>query len=249
MAATRKVAALGGGHGLHASLTALRRITDQLTAIVTVADDGGSSGRLRHEFDCLPPGDLRMAFAALCGDDRRSRVWSETLQWRFAGTGDLGGHPVGNILLLSLWQLMDDPVAGLAKLADLLHSRGRVLPMALEPMQIEADVLGFDELRPDEVSVLKGQAVIAKTTAEVLHVRLLPSKPAEAPETIEAVRDADYVVLGPGSWFTSVIPHLLVPQLSQAILTTDARRILMLNLAPADETDGATVVPDTIHFG
>src|SRR5664279_5463456 len=97
------VAALGGGHGLAATLTALRRLTDSLTAIVTVADDGGSSGRLRAEFGCLPPGDLRMALAALCGDDSEGRLWADVLQSRFAGNGPLAGHAIGNLLIAGLW--------------------------------------------------------------------------------------------------------------------------------------------------
>ena len=107
------VAALGGGHGLAASLEALRRLTNRLTAIVTVADDGGSSGRLREEFDILPPGDLRMALAAMCGDDEVERAWAEVLQSRFRGDGPLGGHSIGNLLIAGLWQEMEDPVAGL----------------------------------------------------------------------------------------------------------------------------------------
>ena len=98
------VVAFGGGHGLAASLTALRRITDRLTAIVTVADDGGSSGRLRAELNCLPPGDLRMALAALCGDDESGRTWADVLQYRFPGAGPLADHAIGNLLIVGLWE-------------------------------------------------------------------------------------------------------------------------------------------------
>ena len=117
------VVAFGGGHGLHTSLTALRRITDRLTAVVTVADDGGSSGRLRREFGCLPPGDLRMALAALCGDDQVGRRWASVLQSRFSGDGPLGGHAIGNLLIAGLWQQLDDPVAGLDMGGELLRTR------------------------------------------------------------------------------------------------------------------------------
>ena len=108
-----KVVALGGGHGLFASLSALRRVTRQLTAIVTVADDGGSSGVLRRDFGVLPPGDLRMALAALCGDDAWGTTWSKVVQHRFAGDGGLGGHAVGNVLIVALWELLGDTVQGL----------------------------------------------------------------------------------------------------------------------------------------
>ena len=119
-----RVAALGGGHGLSASLQALQLVTDRITAIVTVADDGGSSGRLREEFDILPPGDLRMALAALCDTTEWGQQWADALQHRFAGDGPLGGHALGNLIIASLWDLLGDPVAGLdqgqrARLQDL----------------------------------------------------------------------------------------------------------------------------------
>lgn len=233
-----RVVALGGGHGLSASLTALRRITDRLTAVVTVADDGGSSGRLRDEFNILPPGDLRMALAALCSDDQVGRTWASVLQSRFVGDGPLGGHSVGNLLIAGLWQQFEDPVEGLDMVGDLLRTRGRVLPMSSVPLEIEADVVGLDPLSPDEVCTLSGQATVAKSRATVLGVRLVPDAPPARPEAVEAIMAADSVVLGPGSWFTSVIPHLLVPELARAIRETSAQRILVLNVAPAEETDG-----------
>lgn len=233
-----RVVALGGGHGLSASLTALRRVTDRLTAVVTVADDGGSSGRLRQELDCLPPGDLRMALAALCSDDLVGRTWASVLQARFHGEGPLGGHAIGNLLIAGLWQQLGDPVAGLDMVGDLLRTRGRVLPMSSVPLEIEADVVGLDPMAPDEVCTLSGQATVAKTRATVQSVRLIPHRPPARPEVVAAIREADSVVLGPGSWFTSVIPHLLVPELSRAVVETSAQRILVLNIAPAEETDG-----------
>jgi uncharacterized cofD-like protein len=233
-----RVVAFGGGHGLAASLAALRRVTDQLTAIVTVADDGGSSGRLRDELNCLPPGDLRMALAALCGDDESGRTWADVLQYRFDGSGPLSGHALGNLLIVGLWERLGDPVAGLDMIANLLGAKGRVLPMASVPLDIEADVIGLDPDKPDEVSQVRGQAKVATTAGEVCAVRLTPQDPPACLESVEVIMDADWVVLGPGSWFTSVIPHLLVPKLADAIHRTNARRILALNLEPADETAG-----------
>lgn len=232
------VVAFGGGHGLSASLSALRRVTDRLTAVVTVADDGGSSGRLRHELGCLPPGDLRMALAALCRDDESGRTWADVLQYRFVSPGPLGGHAIGNLLIAGLWERLGDPVAGLDMVARLLGCTGRVLPMASVPLEIEAEVIGVSPERPDEISSVRGQARVAKTTGEVCSVHLIPQDPPASLESVEAVLDADWVVLGPGSWFTSVIPHLLVPQLAEAIQTTTAKRILVLNLEPAEETAG-----------
>ncbi len=233
-----KVVAFGGGHGLSASLSALRRVTDQLTAIVTVADDGGSSGRLRAELNCLPPGDLRMALAALCGDDESGRTWADVMQYRFTSEGPLSDHAIGNLLIVGLWERLGDPVAGLDMVARLLGAKGRVLPMASVPLDIEADVIGLDPQRPDEISSVRGQAQVAKTAGEVASIRLTPVNPPACPEAIQVIMAAEWVVLGPGSWFTSVIPHLLVPELAEAICTTEARRILTLNLEPAGETAG-----------
>jgi uncharacterized cofD-like protein len=232
------VAALGGGHGLSATLSALRRLTDHLTAIVTVADDGGSSGRLRDEFNCLPPGDLRMALAALCDDDSEGRLWADVLQSRFAGSGPLAGHAIGNLLIAGLWQKLADPVEGLDMVGQLLGVRGRVLPMSAVPLTIEADVLGLRPDAPDETVVVRGQAQVAKTPGRVVSVRLGPERPPAHPAALAALREADFIVLGPGSWFTSVLVHLLVPDLADAIVTSPAQRILVLNLVPADETEG-----------
>ncbi|MDQ6848857.1 MAG: 2-phospho-L-lactate transferase CofD family protein, partial [Actinomycetota bacterium] len=127
--------ALGGGHGLHASLSALRLVTPDLTAVVTVADDGGSSGRIRHEFSVLPPGDLRMALAALAGDDPEHRAWTDLLQHRLGGSGVLAGHPVGNLILTGLLERDgEDPIGALARVATLLGCVGRVLPMSPVPL-------------------------------------------------------------------------------------------------------------------
>jgi uncharacterized cofD-like protein len=226
------VVALGGGHGLAASLAALRRVTDRLTAVVTVADDGGSSGRLRRELGVLPPGDLRMALAALCGDDEWGRTWTRVIQHRFASEGELHNHAVGNLLMVALWELLGDTVAGLDWMGRLLGVKGRVLPMAAVPLDIAAAVTGVDPARPDEVTTVRGQVAVATTPGSVLSIGLIPENPPACPEVIQAVEKADWVVLGPGSWFTSVLPHLLVPDLARALLDTSARRVVALNLAP-----------------
>lgn len=236
---SRKVVAFGGGHGLFASLSALRRITRELTAVVTVADDGGSSGRLRKEFGVLPPGDLRMALAALCGDDSWGTTWSRVVQHRFSGESELGGHAVGNLLIVALWELLEDTVQGLDWVGRLLGAHGRVLPMASVPLDLAAEVEGADPSRPYEVSMVRGQVACASTTGRVRSVSLVPADPPACPEAVAAVSAADWVVLGPGSWFTSVLPHLLVPGLAEALVTTRARRLVALNLVPQPgETEG-----------
>ena len=224
------VVALGGGHGLAASLEALRLVTDRITAVVTVADDGGSSGRLRDEFDVLPPGDLRMALAALCDDTEWGHQWRDVLQHRFAGDGQLAGHAVGNLLIVSLWDLLGDTVGGLDLVGRLLNARGRVLPMAAVPLNIEASVMGADPTQPLEITTVRGQVEVATTRGRVLTVQLNPEEPPACDEAVAAIRAADWVILGPGSWFTSVMPHLLVPGVRDALLDTSARRILTLNL-------------------
>jgi uncharacterized cofD-like protein len=236
---SRKVVALGGGHGLFASLSGLRRVSRDLTAVVTVADDGGSSGRLRREFGVLPPGDLRMALAALCGDDSWGTTWSRVIQHRFTGDEGIGGHAVGNVLIVALWELLGDTVQGLDWVARLLGAHGRVLPMASVPLDLMAEVEGADPDRPDELTVVKGQVACATTTGRVRSISLIPADPPACPEALQAIGSADWVVLGPGSWFTSVLPHLLVPELAAALVGTRARRLVALNLAPQPgETTG-----------
>jgi uncharacterized cofD-like protein len=234
-----RVVAFGGGHGLAASLSALRQVTPQLTAVVTVADDGGSSGRLRDELHALPPGDLRMALAALAADDIDAQTWATLAQHRFAGDGGLGGHAVGNLVITGLTELLGDPVAALDCVGALLRSAGRVLPLATSPLEIVADVVGLD---PDDAGAaveVRGQVAVATTSGRVVAVRIEPEEPHACQQAVDAVLDADWAVLGPGSWFTSVIPHLLVPAMAKALSATSARRAIALNLSPqAGETDG-----------
>jgi len=229
------VVALGGGHGLAASLSAIRLMTDRITAVVTVADDGGSSGRLRSELGVLPPGDLRMALAALCDDSDWGRLWRDVLQYRFVSDGPLDYHAVGNLLIVALWELLGDPVAGLDWVGRLLGARGRVLPMAAVPLRIEADVLGPDGV----VRTVEGQSKVAVAAGRVLQLRLDPAEPPACAPAVAAVRAADVVVLGPGSWYTSVLPHLLVPDLHQALTASRAHVIVTLNLQP--ERIGQTI--------
>ena len=225
-----RIVALGGGHGLYATLSAARRLTPHITAVVTVADDGGSSGRLRSELDIVPPGDLRMALAALASDSPQGRLWATILQHRFGGSGALAGHPIGNLMLAGLNEVLADPVAALDELGRILGVKGRVLPMCPIALQIEADVAGLDG-DPRMSRVIRGQVAVATTPGKVRRVRLLPGDPPATRQAVDAIMTADLVVLGPGSWFTSVIPHVLVPELAAALKATNASRALVLNLA------------------
>ena len=407
-----KVVAFGGGHGLAASLRALRHCAPQLdldiTAVVTVGDNGGSSGRLRAERDAqLPPGDLRMALAALAGADPGHQRTVALMQHRFAlvgkadrrdaddisapggtgrggvsaaggrdavapggdgrsvpadvyaghgvalgedgrpsradlaagtgadrgaagtgadlvtgtgadlvtgtgadrgagtgadrgaaGTGvdpgaagagsdrgagvdqaatdtgtdqgeagpgpsgpgeaatgpadrriasvggrhdPLAGHAVGNLLLLGLLELLGDPVAALDHAAAMVGARGRVLPMASHAVGIEADVRGGDPARPNEIVTVRGQHAVAVTSGHVEALRIVPASPPACRPALAAIAEADWLIFGPGSWYTSVLPHLLVPELAEAIVTSPARRLVTLNLAADNETLGLSV--------
>ncbi|MGW9195053.1 gluconeogenesis factor YvcK family protein [Micromonospora chersina] len=256
-----RVVAFGGGHGLSASLRALRHCVPGLdldiTAVVTVGDDGGSSGRLRAERGGLPPGDLRQALVALAGDHPATRRSAALFQHRFAavagsggaagGSGEaadpLAGHAVGNLLLHGLTELLGDPVVALDHAGAMLGAVGRVLPMSRQPVGIEARVRGADPDRPDEVRTVRGQHQVAVTSGTVESLRLTPAAPAACAEAVTAVATADWLIFGPGSWYTSVLPHLLVPGLADAIVSSPARRLVTLNLVAEKETLGLSL-PD-----
>jgi uncharacterized cofD-like protein len=277
-----KVIAFGGGHGLAASLRALRHVAAVLpldiTAVVTVGDNGGSSGRLRAERDAqLPPGDLRMALAALADDDPVHQRTVALLQHRFdlvgkpdrraagpavggmragdprgnqgralAATGGgerdpLAGHAVGNLLLLGLMELLGDPVEAIEHAGRMVGAQGRVLPMACHAVGIEADVRDGDPARPGETVTVEGQHAVAVTTGHVEAVRITPASPPASPPALAAIAEADWLIFGPGSWYTSVLPHLMVPELAAAIVASPARRLVTLNLAADNETAGLSV--------
>jgi uncharacterized cofD-like protein len=214
-------------------------MTSDVTAIVVVSDDGGSSGRLRREFDLIPPGDLRMALAALCPEDPEGQLWRDVVQHRFGGTGQLAGHVVGNLLIAALWEETGDVVAGLAQLGALLRISGRVLPVAIEPLEIVANVRFDDGLRE-----VIGQVAVATTPGDVVSVRVEPANARACPEALAAIADADLLVLGPGSWFTSVLTHLLVPELRRAVVNCPGHRVVVLNLQ-AQTGETTNFAPET----
>ena len=237
-----RVVALGGGHGLAATLSALRGVTAEITAIVTVADNGGSSGRLREEFPIFPPGDLRMALAALCADDEWGKSWADILQYRFTSDGALNGHAVGNLLLAALWDRDVDPVAGLDRVAALLKVVGRVLPMAAAPLDIEAI---FENA--GVMNKVQGQVQVATAQGKLKSLQLVPENPTALPVALNAIEKAEWITVGPGSWFSSVLPHFLVTQQRQALARSSSKKIIILNLdshsgAKADEFAGNTPV-------
>ena len=227
-----RVVAFGGGTGLSASLRALRLLDVDVCAVVTVADDGGSSGRLRSTRDLVPPGDLRKAMLALSDDTSMARVFGH----RFDGSDELSGHPVGNLVLAGLMETLDDPVEAVAVVSRFLGVRGTVLPMSTVPLDIEGDID-----HSGRSSTVRGQHNLGTSTGVVQHVRLKPDSPPACDQAVKAIGEADWLVFGPGSWYTSVIPHLLVPRLREAIETAEGKKVVVLNLVNDSETDGLSL--------
>lgn len=241
-----RIVAFGGGHGLAAMLSALRDISSEITAVVTVADNGGSSGQLRSEFGVMPPGDLRMALSALCSDDEWGSSWAEALQHRFESSGPLNGHALGNLLLTALWNLNNDPVVGLDKVGELLRIVGRVLPMAAIPIEIEATLKPLSSGQSGRV--IRGQVEVAEAAGEVVSVRLIPESPPVLPEVLEAIENAEWITIGPGSWYSSVLPHLLVPQIRTALANSNAKIVVFLNLDARTVKDEASALSPEVQI-
>src|SRR6266498_723221 len=204
-----EVVAVGGGHGLSITLSALRLVGVEPTALVTVADDGGSSGRLRRDLGLLPPGDLRMALLALADPTAEVR---ELFAYRFR-VGDLAGHSLGNLMLAALTDLEGGFLEALATASRWLGVRGRVLPSTLVPVRLRGRVDG---------RTVWSQVAITQTRGRVEGVWLEPSAPEALDQAVAAVRAADLVLLGPGSTYTSVVPNLLVPALGRALAAVGA---------------------------
>lgn len=211
-----RVVAIGGGHGLAVTLQAVRRYADDISAIVSVADDGGSSGRLRADFGIPPPGDLRRCLVALADDS----LWSRAFAHRF-GAGELEGHAFGNLIIAGLADATGDFSVALAQAGELLGAVGRVLPATLEPVELKAVVA--DEM------VVQGQLAVANS-GSITGVSLVPADPEPPPAALDALAHADQVLLGPGSLFTSVLAVVAVPALRDALERTPGRKVYVCNL-------------------
>jgi uncharacterized cofD-like protein len=224
-----KVVALGGGHGLSRTLQAARLLTHDIVAVVSTADDGGSSGRLRAEFDVPPPGDLRMALLALADPAKSDEValWAH----RFAGDGPLAGHNLGNLMLTALWQHNTGQpnaiVSGLTTASRMLGVSARVLPVTATTHRLLAAV----ETSAGATDTIAGQSHIAATPHRITHLQLEPRARA-IPEVLENIRAADLIVVGPGSWFTSVLAVLCVDGVCEAIAASNATVATIVNLRP-----------------
>jgi uncharacterized cofD-like protein len=224
-----QVAAIGGGHGLAAALRAIRDYADAVTAIVTVADDGGSSGRLAPLLGIPPPGDIRRALLALTEEPS---LWRSLVEYRF-DDADVSGHSLGNLLLAAMSDLGGGFVDAVNTLGRLLGARGAVVPVAAERLEMEADVDG---------QVVRGQVAIAESRGMITDLRLTPLAPATR-GALEAIGAADQIVLGPGSLFTSIIAPLKVPGMAEAINASDGKLVFVVNLTTQDgETLGMSGV-------
>ena len=223
---TPRVVALGGGHGLATTLHAARRYAGHLTAVVSVADDGGSSGRLRQIAGIPAPGDLRRCLVALAPE---SSMWARAFEYRFP-SGDLEGHALGNLIIAGLANVTGDFGQALDMAAGLLHTEGRVLPATTEPVTLKADVAGSEVL---------GQVAVATTAGAITEVAVVPPDAPVSDEVLDAIQQADQVIIGPGSLYTSVLAVCVVPAIRQAINDRTHGRIYVCNLRPQlPETEG-----------
>lgn len=223
-----RVVALGGGHGLAATLQAARRYAGAITAVVSVADDGGSSGRLREAFGIPAPGDLRRCLVALGDPDS---LWARAFDHRFEA-GELEGHAFGNVVIAGLTATTGDFESALEEAGRLVGAVGRVLPATVEPVVLKAEIEGPG---PAEV---QGQVRVQESSG-IRRVSLVPADASPPPEVLDAIESADQIVLGPGSLYTSVLPVVIVPAIQEALRATRAERVYVCNLRPQiPETEG-----------
>ena len=226
-----KIVVIGGGTGLSTLLRGLKTYSANITAVVTVADDGGSSGRLREEFGVLPPGDIRNCLAALADEER---LLTELFQYRFRAGDGLTGHSFGNLFLTAMTDIAGDLEQAIAASSQVLAVRGQVLPATLSDVRLWAELT--DGRR------IEGESNIPKAEGKILKIGCIPENPPALPAAIKAIEEADYIIIGPGSLYTSLIPNLLVREIADAIAATDIPRIYICNImTQPGETDGYSV--------
>jgi uncharacterized cofD-like protein len=235
-----KLVAIGGGTGLSTLLSGLKKFVgsvehcdswlESLEAVVTVSDDGGSSGRLRDELQMLPPGDIRNCMVALSED---STLLSRLFRYRFRGSGELGGHSFGNLFLAALTEVTGDFVEAVRLSSEVLASKGRIFPATINDVRLVAEL--------EDGTFVQGETQITASRIPIKHLRLEPEQCLPLPEALAAIRAADVITIGPGSLFTSILPNLLVARVANAIGEARATRIYICNLmTQPGETDGYT---------
>ncbi|GGE36582.1 gluconeogenesis factor [Pullulanibacillus camelliae] len=225
-----KVVAIGGGTGLSVLLRGLKYHDIDITAIVTVADDGGSSGRLRNELQIPPPGDIRNVLVAL---SETEPIFEKLLQHRFINGNGLSGHSIGNLLLAAMTDITGDFAQGIRELSAVLNVKGRVLPAANHSIVLNAVMM--------DGTLVEGESNIPKRQDKIDRVFLTPENIEPLPESVQAIQEADLIILGPGSLYTSVLPNLLVPRLGEEIAKASARKVYVCNvMTQKGETDNFT---------
>jgi uncharacterized cofD-like protein len=222
---------IGGGTGLSNLLRGLKHYSANITAIVTVADDGGSSGRLRREIGVLPPGDIRNCLSALADEEK---LLTELFKYRFEAGSGLVGHSFGNLFLTAMSEITGDLEQAIAASSKVLAVRGQVLPSTLSDVQLWAEL--------DNGRRIVGESKIAEARRRIVQIGCLPPNPPALPRALRAIEEADYIVIGPGSLYTSIIPNLLVPDLAKAIAARRVPRIYVCNImTEPGETEGFAV--------
>ncbi len=226
-----KIVAIGGGTGLSTMLRGIKKITNNITAIVTVGDDGGSSGRLRQEMGILPPGDIRNCIAALADDDD---IVTQLFQYRFKTGEGLEGHSFGNLFITAMSAICGDMISAIKESAKVLLIRGRVIPATTDDMRLVA--------RMEDGSIVKGESQIPESGKKIIELFCEPEACKPSNDVIEAINGADLIILGPGSLYTSIIPNLLVKGVSEAIEHAKAKKIYVCNImTQPGETDNYSV--------
>ncbi|WP_017663632.1 gluconeogenesis factor YvcK family protein [Baaleninema simplex] len=226
-----KIVAIGGGTGLSTLLRGLKAYSANITAVVTVADDGGSSGRLRRDFGMLPPGDIRNCLAALADEET---LLAELFQYRFRGGSGLSGHSFGNLFLTAMAEITGDLEQAVAASSRVLAVRGQVLPATLTDVTLWA--------RLEDGRRIEGESSITEARGKIAEIGCLPERPPALPRVLDAIAEADAIVIGPGSLYTSIIPNLLVPDIVRAIAKRNVPCIYVCNImTEPGETDGYTV--------
>lgn len=225
-----KITVIGGGTGLSTVLEGLKEFTSNITAIVTVADEGGSSGRLREEFGILPPGDIRNCLVSLA---EAPQLMRDLFQYRFKDGNGIKGHSFGNLFITAMTQVSGSFEDAIRESSEVLAIRGRVIPSTLEKIRLQAEYC--------DGSFKEGEDKIPQVGKYIERISLIPSNPKPNLEAISAIEDADIIVLGPGSLFTSVIPNLLIDEISESIRKRDVLKIYVCNvMTQSGETDGFT---------
>lgn len=226
-----RIVAVGGGTGLSVLLSGLKSYSSNISAIVTVADDGGSSGRLRQQFDVLPPGDIRNCLVALADAPALMR---DLFQFRFDGNSEFSGHSFGNLFLTVMTRLTGDFEKAIKETSKVLALRGQVIPSTLGDVTLVAHY--------KDGSVVSGEGQIPKARKKISRVALAPEQPTATPDAIKAIKEAQIIVLGPGSLYTSIIPNLLIDEISREIAASEAIKVYVCNvMTQPGETDGYSV--------